>query len=88
MDWFIYAVALLSPIMTLPQVTQIWIEKNVAGVSLLTWSSYTVFAVFWLTYGLIHREKPIILSNILGGSLNLIIVAGILNEQMQIFNVF
>lgn len=85
MDWLIYAVAFLSPVMTLPQVAQIWVEKNVAGVSLVTWASYTVFAAFWLTYGLIHREKPIIVANILSGILNIIIVAGILNGQLHYF---
>lgn len=81
MDWLIYSVAILSPIMTLPQLMQIWVDKNVAGVSLLTWSSYTVFAGFWLLYGLIHKEKPIIVSNIFSGTLNIIIVIGILSAQ-------
>lgn len=81
MDYLIYGVAILSPIMTLPQLMQIWVEKNVAGVSLLTWSSYTVFAAFWLLYGLVHKEKPIIVSNIFSGVLNIIIVVGIISAQ-------
>lgn len=81
MDWLIYGVAILSPVMTMPQLIQIWVDKNVAGVSLLTWSSYTVFAGFWLLYGLIHKEKPIILANIMSGTLNIIIVVGIINGQ-------
>jgi len=78
MDYLIYGVAFLSPIMTMPQLLQIWVDKNVQGVSLLTWSSYVVFAVFWLIYGLVHKEKPIIVSNIFSGTLNIIIVIGIL----------
>jgi len=81
MDYLIYGVAILSPIMTMPQLMQIWVDKNVAGVSLLTWSSYTVFAAFWLIYGLVHKEKPIIVSNIFSGTLNIIIVIGIISAQ-------
>jgi uncharacterized protein with PQ loop repeat len=81
MDYLIYGVAILSPIMTLPQLMQIWVDRNVAGVSLLTWSSYTVFAGFWLMYGLVHKEKPIIVSNIFSGVLNIIIVVGIISAQ-------
>ncbi|MFW5746020.1 MAG: SemiSWEET family transporter [Nanoarchaeota archaeon] len=49
-----------GPIMTIPQLCKIWVEKNAAGVSAVSWIAYLVTAFFWLTYGIMHKEKPII----------------------------
>jgi uncharacterized protein with PQ loop repeat len=64
--------------MTLPQVLKIWVEKESDGVSVTTWVSYTVLGVFWVYYGLVHNEKPIIVGNVLGLLLNVAIVVGLL----------
>ncbi len=64
--------------MTIPQVLKIWIEKESAGVSVTTWVSYTILGVFWVYYGLIHKEKPIIVGNVLGLLLNVAVVVGLL----------
>lgn len=64
--------------MTIPQVLKIWIEKESAGVSVTTWVSYTILGVFWVYYGLIHKEKPIIVGNFLGLLLNVAVVVGII----------
>lgn len=78
MDKAIYVVGIAGPIMTLPQVMKIWVEKNATGVSLISWASYLIFAVFWLVYGIMHKEKPIILTFSGWLILELLIVAGIL----------
>ena len=59
-DRIIYVVALVGPIMTLPQLYNIWIEKSAEGVSVITWAAYIVVTIFWLMYGVAHKEKPII----------------------------
>ncbi len=51
--------------MTLPQIYDIWITKRLS-VNIITWSSYLVIGFVWLGYGIVHKEKPIIFSNILG----------------------
>jgi len=78
MDRAIYVIAILGPVMTIPQIIKIWLHKNAAGVSAISWSSYLVIAVFWLIYGFMHKEKPIILANILLIIINIIIVIGTL----------
>lgn len=78
LDKAVYISAFFGPIMLVPQLLKIWQEKNAAGVSLLTWISYLAGAVFWLFYGLVHKEKPIIVANISFGILTLLIVVGIL----------
>jgi len=61
LDKIIYIVGIMGPIMTIPQVLRIWIEKNAAGVTIITWFSWLIIGIFWLTYGIVHKEKPIIL---------------------------
>lgn len=72
-----YLAVAVGIIMTLPQVLKIWIEKTGEGVSVITWVSYTLLGVFWIYYGIIHKEKPIIVGNILGLLLNLAVVIGL-----------
>ena len=77
-DKLIYVAGIAMPILTIPQLTTIWFERNAAGVSLLTWSSYIIIALIFSIYGLIHKEKPLI---IMHGSmlvLEVFIVIGIL----------
>jgi len=62
LDEFLLAVAVIAPLMNLPQIIKILIEKDASGVSLISWIMYTVMAIPWLIYGLVHKEKPIIVS--------------------------
>lgn len=77
-DKSIYFVALFGIVMTLPQITKIWVEKNAAGVSAASWTAYTITAMFWLIYGVAHKEKPIIVTNSLWIVLEVLIVVGAL----------
>ena len=61
----IYLIAILSPLFTLPQLLQIWQHKQVQGLSLLTWSGYAIGSLLWAIYGVVHKEKPIALTNLL-----------------------
>ena len=75
-DNLTYFVAIFGPIMTIPQVTKIWIDKNATGVSIISWVSYLIAAVFWLIYGIAHKEKPIIFANIIWIFLEILIITG------------
>ena len=71
---FVYIMSTLSLIFTTDQVRIIWIGHNVDGVSVLSWSFYTLSAVVWSFYGYIHKDKIIIITNALWGVLSLTIV--------------
>lgn len=45
--------------MTVPQVWAVWIERQTAGVSLLSWSAYLISACLWLVDGLRKHDKTI-----------------------------
>jgi uncharacterized protein with PQ loop repeat len=74
----IYVVGVFGPIMTIPQLSKIWIYKNASGVSAVSWTAYLIAAIFWLIYGILHKEKPIILTYSLWIILEAFIVVGTL----------
>ena len=78
LDRAAYFFAFFGPIMTIPQTLRIWILKSAGGVSPITWSAYLIVAVFWLIYGIEHKAKPIIATNILWVILDIFIIAGTL----------
>lgn len=78
MDGAIYVAGIGSPLMTLPQIYKIYSTADASGVSLATWSGFTFFACFWIAYGVVHKEKPIIISYTLWVLLQATIVVGVL----------
>lgn len=77
-DTAIYFIGIAGPLMTIPQVIKIFVSKTAAGVSLLSWISYTIIALFWLWYGILHKDKPIIITNLGWFIVDLIIIIGTL----------
>lgn len=78
LDKSIIYVSILGPIMTLPQLYEVWINKSIDGVSISTWSLYCVMSLFWIFYGFAHKDKPIIINQCLWMVVQVAIVAGIL----------
>ncbi|MBD3261904.1 MAG: hypothetical protein GF334_09610 [Candidatus Altiarchaeales archaeon] len=71
-----YVAGVASPVVTLPQLFQIWITHDASGISLITWISYLLIVTIMTLYGIVHKEKPLI---IMYGSLiiiDLLIIIG------------
>ena len=77
-DKLVYVVGIAGPVMTLPQVTKIWLNKNAAGISLPTWITYAAASLIWTVYGVIHKDKPITISSLMFVVVNLLVVVGAL----------
>jgi len=77
-DHFIYIVAIVIPLMTIPQVLMIWINKSAQDVSLITWSAYLFSALCWLTYSIIRKDKPLIINSILWVILESLVIVGVI----------
>lgn len=84
-NWFVrlvddgvYLIGLFGVIVFLPQLYKIWVGQNVAGLSLTSWAGMTIGSVIWLIYGVIHKQKPLIVVNIMIALLQVAIVAGII----------
>ncbi len=76
-DRGIYFIGIFGPLMTLPQLVKVFAQQNAGGLSLLTWVAYLFCASFWLAYGFMHREKPIIFTYTLWILLDIAIIVGI-----------
>jgi len=64
-DRLALVVSIVEPILTVPQVVQIFSTGDVSGISLFTWAGYMVIAVIWLFYGIRHKLTAIIISSAL-----------------------
>lgn len=62
-DRFIYVVVILAPLTNIPQFLKVWIERDVSGVSALSWFLFSGISVTWLIYGILHKDKHVILMN-------------------------
>lgn len=78
LDVLIIPVGVANVFMGLPQAYEVWVNQNVAGVSLLTFSMWMLFAVVWIVYGYVHRDRPIFYMHIGWLLLHGSIVLGIL----------
>lgn len=77
-DKSMYILPLLAPIMTLPQLLDVWQNHQKAHVSILTWGAYTLLSAIWVYYGFLHKEKQLILVNFLLLLIDGAIVVGLL----------
>ena len=74
-DASIYVVSVLFPLMTLPQIWEIFSKHAAGGVSLPTWAWGTFFSLYWLLYGILHKDTPIVISSIVWTMINTIVIS-------------
>jgi uncharacterized protein with PQ loop repeat len=77
LDKLVYFAGIAGPVMTLPQVFKIWAEKSASGVAVETWATYLILSVIWISYGILHKEKPLIIMYSSYFVINISIIVGI-----------
>jgi uncharacterized protein with PQ loop repeat len=55
------SISIFTMLMTVPQVLAIWVGRDAAGVSILTWSAYLLSAMLWLWFGIRRGDVNIYL---------------------------
>ncbi len=70
--------SVIMPLTTIPQIHLIYTEKHATGVSLLMWIFYCVGVIPFLFYGILHKERQLIILNTLWLIAQIIIIIGIL----------
>jgi uncharacterized protein with PQ loop repeat len=78
LDRLTYVSGVLLPILTLPQAYSVLVDKSVEGVSLPTWSFYLLSSSLFAIFGIIHREKLLMMTYIPFVFVEAAIVVGIL----------
>ncbi len=73
-DKIAYPIAFIVPLSSMDQVFQIWQQKNAAGVSTLVWTMLFLTSIFWMFYGVIHKEKVIFYGHVAWFILSSIII--------------
>jgi uncharacterized protein with PQ loop repeat len=76
-DVLAYIVSMLSLLFTVDQVRIIWVEHHPSGVSFLSWALYTISALVWFIYGVVHKDKVIVITNFLWFLFSLLVVVGV-----------
>ena len=60
LDRMLLLMAGVSPFLSFPQLIKIVSEESAQGVSLFAWILYSIFAIPWIYYGFLHKEKMLI----------------------------
>ena len=58
-----YAAAFLTTIAFVPQVYKSWRTRDLSGISLPMYVSFTLGVALWLGYGILIASVPVILAN-------------------------
>lgn len=74
----IIPVAIIQPLMTVPQIVAVFTNKSARDVSIATWITFDVASIFWFYYGLVHRERAIIITQSLWLIVQTTLILGIL----------
>jgi uncharacterized protein with PQ loop repeat len=72
-----YVAGLAGPLAALPQAISIWMTHKADGVSFWSALGLTVVAAIWLAYGVVLRQRPLVVSSLLWLMLDLGIVSGV-----------
>jgi len=78
LDRTVYFTGALSVLMAIPQVLQIYLTQSASGVAFVTWFTFLINAIIWTIYGIIHKEKPIVMMYVSYFIIDLFIVTGII----------
>jgi uncharacterized protein with PQ loop repeat len=74
-------ISIATMVMTLPQIWTVWVERQVAGVSLLAWGTYLLGACLWFIHGVALRDKTIYVACIGWILLDGAVVLGVLVQR-------
>ena len=70
--------AVVTMVMTIPQVIAVWTQPAASGLALVSWLTYLVSSTAWLAYGIRQRDALICLTNAGWIGLDVAIVAGLI----------
>jgi uncharacterized protein with PQ loop repeat len=77
-DRFVLVLGVVESLTTLPQVYQVWVKGQTAGVSEITWISYCLIECIWCVYGYRQRDKAIIAGSLSWGFMEGLVAIGAL----------
>ena len=76
LDRLVFFTGVFGPLMNLPQVLQMYLTRDAAGVSALSWVLYAIYDIPWILYGLVRDDRRIVIAYSLWFISNLFVLAG------------
>jgi uncharacterized protein with PQ loop repeat len=76
LDLIVLIAGILSPLMVIPQIIKIYSTHEAIGVSALSWGAFTVLDAPFIVYGIVHKERPIVITYVLFCAMNLAVTIG------------
>jgi len=70
--------SLITMLLTVPQVYNVWFGQSASGVSAISWAAYLVSACLWLVYGIRKNDRTIYVPCLGWIALDAAIVVGVL----------
>lgn len=77
-DKLCYAASVFMPATAIPQIHQLYTTRDADSLSLLMWVLYLVGIIPFMLFGILHKEKQLVVLNVLWLIVTLTIIAGIL----------
>lgn len=77
-DKICYAASVFMPATAIPQIHQLYTTHDADSLSLLMWVLYLVGIIPFLLFGIQHKEKQLVVLNVLWLIVTLTIIVGIL----------
>lgn len=74
-DKMAYVVGVGGNLAVVPQIIRAW-ESDAPGLAVSTWVLFSLIGVIWLVYAIQHKQKPLIVAQIVGITCNLLVVTG------------
>jgi uncharacterized protein with PQ loop repeat len=78
-----YFVGVVGNIAVVPQIIKAW-ESDAPGLAITTWILFTFIGFIWLAYAILHKQKPLIVAQTVGITVNFLVVSGwVYNNVIQ-----
>lgn len=73
---FILVVAVVEPLITLPQAYLIFHNQDASDISLISWIGYDIMTAIWIWYSWVNKEKVVFLYQALFFITNTLVIIG------------
>ncbi len=74
-DSLAYFVGVVGNAAVIPQIVKAW-GSEAPGLAVTTWALFVIISLIWLAYAVIHKQKPLIVAQVVGLTCNIAVVAG------------
>lgn len=82
-DSMAYIVGVVGNIAVIPQIIKAW-QSDAPGLAVVTWALFIGIGLVWLVYAIMHKQKPLIVAQLVSISCNLAVVTGwIVNNWLR-----